>query len=105
MTITRAEAERLDFSGVSDGERLPPVTPGEVLRAEFMAPLWVEPLALAAGLDMLVERADAILDGTQAIEAEDAARLAAWFQTSARFWTGLQASHDAGVAAREGEEP
>ena len=38
MTITRAEAERMDFSDVSDGERLPPVTPGEVLREEFMAP-------------------------------------------------------------------
>ena len=60
-------------------------------------------MALAAGLDIPVERVNAILDGSQAIEAEDAARLAAWFGASARFWTGLQATHDAEVAAREGE--
>ena len=98
MTITRAEAERMDFSDVSDGERLAPVTPGDVLREEFMAPLGLSARALARDLAVPANRVTEILNGERAVTAETAILLERRFGSSAKFWLNLQASHDLEVA-------
>ena len=98
MTITRAEAERMDFSDVSDGERLAPVTPGDVLREEFMVPLGLSARALARDMGVPANRITEILNGERAVTAETAMLLAARFGSSAEFWMNLQASHDLEVA-------
>lgn len=98
--ITRAEAERMDFSDVSDGERLAPVTPGDVLREEFMAPLGLSARALARDMGVPPNRITEILNGERAITAETAILLEKRFGSSAKFWMNLQASHDL-EAARE----
>ena len=94
MSITRAEAERMDFSDVSDGERIGPVTPGDVLREEFMAPLGLSARAVARDLGVPANRITEILNGERAITAETAILLEKRFGSSAKFWMNLQASHD-----------
>ena len=98
MTITRADAERMDFSDVSDGERLAPVTPGDVLREEFMVPLGLSARALARDMGVPANRITEILNGERAITAETAILLEQRFGSSAKFWMNLQASHDLEVA-------
>ncbi len=98
MTITRAEAERMDFSDVSGGERLAPVTPGDVLREEFMAPLGLSARALARDMGVPANRVTEILNGERAVSAETAILLERRFGSSAKFWLNLQASHDLEVA-------
>lgn len=98
MTITRAEAERMDFSDVSDGERLAPVTPGDVLREEFMVPLGLSARALARDMGVPANRVTEILNGERAVSAETAILLERRFGSSAKFWLNLQASHDLEVA-------
>ena len=98
MTITRADVERMDFSDVSDGERLAPVTPGDVLREEFMAPLGLSARALARDMGVPPNRITEILNGERAVSAETAILLERRFGSSAKFWLNLQASHDLEVA-------
>ena len=98
MTITRADIERIDFSDVASGERLAPVTPGEVLREEFMAPLGLSARALARELDVPPNRVTEILNGERSVSAETALLLARRFGTSAEFWMNLQTAHDLELA-------
>ena len=98
MTITRADAERMDFSDVATDERLPPVPPGEVLREEFMVPLGLSARALARDLGVPPNRITEILNGERAITAEPAILLARRFGTSAELWMGLQVAHDLELA-------
>ena len=98
MTITRADIERIDFSDVASGERLAPVTPGEVLREEFMAPLGLSARALARELDVPPNRVTEILNGERSVSAETALLLARRFGASAEFWMNLQTAHDLELA-------
>lgn len=98
MTITRADAERMDFSDVAAGGRLAPVTPGDVLREEFMAPHGLTARALARELDVPPNRITAILNGERAVTAATALLLARRFGTSAEFWMNLQTAHDLELA-------
>lgn len=98
MTIARADAERMDFPDVATGGRLTPVTPGGVLREEFMAPLGLTTRVLARELDVPPNRITAILNGARAVTA---LLLARRFGTSAEFWMNLQTAH-ALELAREG---
>jgi addiction module HigA family antidote len=76
------------------------VTPGEILLEEFMKPLGLTGNALAQKMDVDPMRISQIIRGKRAITAETALLLATIFETSARFWLGLQADHDLASAAR-----
>ena len=102
MTITRAEAETADYSDVATDERLAPVTPGDVLREEFMVPLNLSARALARDMDVPPNRITEIMNGERAVTAETALRLARRFSTSAEFWMNLQTIHDLEVAREAG---
>ena len=101
MSISRINAERTDFSDVATGERLAPVTPGDVLREEFMAPHGLTARALARELDVPPNRITAILNGERAVTAATALLLARRFGTSAEFWMNLQTAHDLELARAE----
>lgn len=101
MTIRRDALGREDLSDIATGERLPPVTPGEVLREEFMAPLGVSARALARELGVPANRITGILNGARAVTAGTALLLARRFGTSAEFWMNLQTAHDLERARRE----
>ena len=90
----------MDFSDVSTGERIGPVTPGEVLREEFMAPLGLSGRALAREMGVPSNRVTEIVAGERSITAETAILLGKRFGTSAEFWLNLQMMHDLEEARR-----
>ena len=83
---------------------LPPVTPGEILREEFMVPLSLSANRLAEALGVPANRITAILNGTRAVTADTALRLARCFRTSPEFWLNLQLLHDLEVARRASDK-
>lgn len=98
MTIMREDLAGMDFADIAPGEKAPPITPGEVLRTEFMEPIGLSSYALGRAIGVPANRITAILHGTRAITADTALRLAAHFGTTAELWMGLQMQHDLAVA-------
>jgi antitoxin HigA-1 len=82
-------------------KRLPPIHPGEILRAEFMEPLQLSMNRLALDLHVPVTRIAEIVHERRGISPDTALRLARYFQTSARFWLNLQSAYDLEVAEDE----
>jgi len=80
---------------------LPPVTPGEILREEFMIPLGLSANRLANHLGVPTNRITAILNGTRSVTADTALLFAKGFNTSPEFWLNLQSLHDLEVARRQ----
>ena len=81
-------------------KRLPPVTPGEILRDEFMAEFGLSQNRLAIALNVPVSLINRVVNNKYRINADLALRLAAYFGTSAQFWMNLQTSYDLRVAER-----
>jgi addiction module HigA family antidote len=101
MAIQREHLDQIDFSDVADGNDLmAPVTPGEILREDFMEPLGLSANALAKALHVPPNRITAILNGTRSITADTALRLARYFTTTPQSWLNLQKSYELEVARR-----
>jgi antitoxin HigA-1 len=101
MTIQRKHLTQIDFSDVADGaELMPAVTPGEILREDFMEPLGLSANALAKALHVPPNRITAILNGTRSITADTALRLARYFNTTPQSWLNLQKNYELEVASR-----
>lgn len=82
-------------------DRLEPITPGEILLKEFLEPMGISQNKLARDTDVAVTRINDIVHGRRGISADTALRLAAYFGTTAEFWTNLQTRHDLKVARRD----
>ncbi len=100
MSISSDDVAALNFSDVAGSERIGLVTPGEVLRDEFMAPLGLSGRALARELGVPSNRITEIVAGMRRITAETAILLAERFGTSAEFWLNLQTAHELEEARR-----
>ena len=101
VTIHREQLDEIDFSDVADGtDRMPPVTPGEILREDFMEPLGLSANTLAKALHVPPNRVTAILKGTRSITADTALRLGRYFNTSPQSWLNLQKNYELEVAKR-----
>lgn len=100
MTIRIEDVAGMDFSDVAGAERIGPVTPGNVLREDFMVPLGLSARALARDLGVPSNRITAILSGDRGVTAETAILLGERFGTSAEFWLNLQTAHDLEEARR-----
>jgi addiction module HigA family antidote len=74
-------------------ERIP-THPGEVLHEEFLTPLGLTQVALAAHIGVPVQRINEIIRGKRGITPETAWLLSQAFGTSAQFWVNLQANYD-----------
>ena len=98
--IRRAGLREADLAAVETGERLSPVTPGEVLREEFMVPLGLSARVVAREIGVPPNRVTGILNGERAVSAATALLLEARFGASAEFWMTLQVAHDLEVARR-----
>ena len=94
MKIKRDDLEKMDFSDVSDGTRLAPVHPGEVLLRDFMEPLEVTQHKLAVTIGVPPRRINEIVHHKRGITADTALRLARFFGTTPDFWTSLQSSYE-----------
>jgi addiction module HigA family antidote len=66
-----------------------------------LEPLGVSAYKLAQDIGVPRNRVSAIINGTRAITADTALRLAQYFGTSADMWMSLQATHDLRVVQRD----
>jgi addiction module HigA family antidote len=79
-----------------------PTPPGEILREEFLVPLGITQFALAAHLEMPVQRIKEIVRGKRGVTPDTAWRLAQALETSPSFRLDLQALHDLGKSRPDG---
>ena len=73
-------------------------TPGEILLEEFLELLGVTQYELAKRIGVDQSRISRIIRGRQAITADTALRLSAFFGTTPQFWLRLQESYDLALA-------
>jgi addiction module HigA family antidote len=77
---------------------LPPIHPGEILRADFMEPMGLSMNRLALDLRVPVTRIAEIVHERRGVTPDTALRLARYFNTSPGFWVNLQSAYDLEVA-------
>lgn len=82
----------------ADLPSLPPVHPGEILTEEFLRPLGISQVRLAADLGVLPRRINEICRGKRGITAETALLLGRFFGMGPEFWLRLQANYDLRLA-------
>lgn len=88
-----------------EGDKLPPIHPGDILRSEFLEPLNLSATKLASYLGVPATRITAIISDTErrAITADTAFRLACVFKTTTEFWLNLQANYDVAMLDYTGQ--
>ncbi len=82
-------------------ELLDPITPGEILREDFMEPMGLSINKLARDLVVPPNRISGIVNGKRAITADTALRLQRYFKIEAQFWLNLQSEHDLRMMKRK----
>ena len=85
-------------------ERIPDVTPGEILREEFLIPMNLSAYKLAKDTNIPATRISEILKGRRRITADTALRLSTYFGNSAEFWLGIQDEYDLRIEKRKIEK-
>lgn len=79
-------------------DRLPthraPTHPGEMLALEFLGPLGMTQVELAARIGVPFRRVNQIVRRKRSVTPDTALRLARLFGTSAEFWLNLQQAWD-----------
>jgi addiction module HigA family antidote len=78
--------------------KLKPVTPGELLREEFLVPMGISQYRLAKEIGVPAQRIGQIVAGNRAITADTDLRLCRFFGLSNGYWLRAQAAHDTEVA-------
>ena len=86
---------------MSDGSRMAPIHPGEVLLEDFLTPMGLSQNRLALAIGVHPRRINEIVLGKRGISANTALRLAKFFGTSAKLWLGLQNDYELDVAQDE----
>jgi addiction module HigA family antidote len=71
-----------------------PTHPGVVLSQEFLAPLGLSQVALAAHLGVPVQRINELVRGKRGITPETVWLLAQALNTTPEFWINLQSAYD-----------
>jgi antitoxin HigA-1 len=68
--------------------------PGEILKAEFLAPLGITQVALAQHIGIPLQRVNEIVRGKRGITPETAWLLSQALGTTPQFWMNLQDAYD-----------
>jgi len=79
-------------------KKLDPVTPGELLFEEFLAPMGITKYRLAKEIGVPAQRIGEIVAGRRSITADTDLRLAKFFGLSNGYWLRAQAAYDTEVA-------
>ena len=82
-------------------QKLKPVTPGELLREEFLTPMGLSQYRLAKEIGVPAQRIGEIVAGRRAITADTDLRMCRYFGLSKGYWLRAQAAHDTEVAERK----
>jgi antitoxin HigA-1 len=77
-----------------------PVTPGEMLKDEFLAEYGLSQNQLAKAVGISPNRIAEIVNNRRRITADTALRLGLYFGNSPEFWLNLQAHYDLKIAKR-----
>ncbi len=77
--------------------KLKPVTPGELLREEFLIPMGISQYRLAKEIGVPAQRISEIAAGKRAITADTDLRLCRFFGLSNGYWLRAQAAYDTEV--------
>lgn len=80
--------------------KLDPVTPGELLREEFLKPMGVSQYRLAKEVGVPAQRIGEIVAGRRSVTADTDLRLCRFFGLSNGYWLRAQAAYDTEVAER-----
>ncbi len=75
-------------------KRLNNIHPGEILLEEFLNPMNISAYRLAKDVYIPQTRISQIVHGKRRITADTALRLSKYFNTTAKFWLGLQNDYD-----------
>src|SRR5258707_15407620 len=78
-----------------------PVTPGEMLKEEFLAEYGLSQNQLARAVGISPNRIAEIVNNRRRITADTALRLGLYFGNSPEFWMKLQSHYDLKVALRK----
>jgi addiction module HigA family antidote len=78
-----------------------PVTPGEMLKEEFLAEYGLSQNRLANAIGISPNRITEIVNNRRRITADTALRLSLFFGNSAEFWLNLQSHYDLKLARRK----
>ena len=78
--------------------KLKPVTPGELLREEFLIPMGISQYRLAKEIEVPAQRIGQIVAGRRSVTADTDLRLCRFFGLSKGYWLRAQAAHDTEVA-------
>ena len=81
--------------------KLNPVTPGELLREEYLIPMGLTKYRLAKEIGVPAQRIGQIVAGQRTITADTDLRLARYFGVSDGFFLQLQNDHDLLARRRE----
>jgi antitoxin HigA-1 len=78
-----------------------PVTPGEMLKEEFLAGYGLSQNELSRAIGVSPNRLAEIVNNRRRITADTALRLALYFGNSPEFWLNLQTHYDLKLARRK----
>src|SRR5215216_699766 len=82
-------------------KKLKPVTPGELLKEEFLEPMGISQYRLAKEIGVPAQRIGSIILGKRSITADTDLRLCRFFGLSNGYWLRAQAAYDTEVAERK----
>ena len=77
-----------------------PVTPGEILKEEFLTEYGLSQNQLAKAIGISPNRIAEIVNDRRRIAADTALRLSLYFGNSPEFWLNLQSNYDLKMARR-----
>lgn len=80
--------------------RFAPVTPGQMLKEEFLAEYGLSQNQLAKAIGISPNRITGIVNNRRRLTADTALRLGLYFGNSPEFWMNLQTRYDLKLARR-----
>ena len=78
-----------------------PITPGELLKEEFLVPMGISQYRLAKEIGVPAQRIGEIIAGRRAVTADTDLRLCRFLGLSSGYWLRAQAAHDTEGAEQE----
>ncbi len=81
--------------------KLQPVSPGELLKEEFLDPMGISQYRLAKEIEVPAQRIGAIVSGKRSVTADTDLRLCKFFSLSNGYWLRAQAAFDTEIAEDE----
>lgn len=79
-------------------KKLEPITPGEILREEFLKPMGLSQYRLAKEINVPAQRISEIVSGKRSVTADTDLRLCRFFGLSNGYWLRAQVAYDTEVA-------